>query len=59
MTPLQRGMDFFQGFMCSGAIEFMEKTNGNYYDMFTSVAGNNKAQPLGHVNSSMMGAFGA
>jgi len=54
MTPLQRGMDFFQGFMCSGAIEFMEKTNGNYYDMFTSVAGNNKAQPLGHVNSSMM-----
>jgi hypothetical protein len=46
MTPLYRGYDFFQGFMCSGAIEFLEKTNGNYYDMFTTVDGDKKVQPV-------------
>lgn len=55
MTPLFRDFDYFQGFMCSGAIDFVEKTNGNYFDMFTTVAGDQHVQPFGHVDPTMMG----
>jgi len=34
MTPTYRGFDSFMGFMCTGQIDFLEKTQDGYLDMW-------------------------
>jgi arylsulfatase A-like enzyme len=52
MTPLQRGFDYYYGFLCSGAIDFQKKTNGDYFDMYKTVAGAQNCEP--EMDASMM-----
>ena len=33
-TPTGRGFDMYYGFMCSGGMDYDEKSNGNYYDLW-------------------------
>ena len=34
MTPIYRGFDYYMGFMCTGQIDFLEKTQDGYLDLW-------------------------